>query len=115
MAQQQMKKEEISVLIEKGCTFEGRLAFEGTARIAGECRGNITSPHVLVIEKGAFVDATIEASEVVIYGEAKGSIQALEQVHIAAEASFHGDITSPVLHIDEGADFQGHSRKPEKI
>ena len=28
MAQQQMKKEEISVLIEKGCTFEGRLAFE---------------------------------------------------------------------------------------
>ncbi|MCJ8277724.1 MAG: polymer-forming cytoskeletal protein [Bdellovibrionales bacterium] len=113
MASEQINRDEISVLIEKGCAFEGRLAFSGTARIAGECRGNITSPHVLVIEKGAFVDADIKASEVVIYGEAKGKIEAVEQVHIAAEASFHGDITSPVLHIDEGADFQGHSRKPQ--
>ena len=111
----EIKREEISVLIEKGCAFEGRLAFEGTARIAGECRGQISSPHVLVIEKGAFVDAEIEASEVVIFGDAKGSIIAREQVHIAPEASFHGDITTPILHIDEGADFQGHSRKPEKI
>ncbi|MCB0377622.1 MAG: polymer-forming cytoskeletal protein [Bdellovibrionales bacterium] len=112
MAPKKVNRDEITVLIEGGCHFEGRLAFEGTARIAGSCKGTIKSPDVLVIEKGAQVDAEIEASEVLIFGDAKGKIHAAEQVRIAPQASFHGEICTPILHIDEGADFQGHARKP---
>ena len=112
MAKRHIDKEEITVLIDHGCSFQGRLAFEGTARIAGTCKGEIFSPDTLVIEQGANVDAAIQASEVIIFGEAKGTIEASEQVRIAEDAVFHGDITTPCLHIDQGADFQGRSLKP---
>ena len=113
MESRQIDKEEITVLIDHGCAFDGRLAFEGTARIAGECKGEIFSPDVLVIEEGAKVDASIQASEVIIYGQVKGKIEASEQVRIAEDGIFHGDVTTPCLHIAEGADFQGRSMKPE--
>jgi len=107
-----MRREEITVLIDKGCSFEGRLAFEGTARIAGECKGEIFSPDILVVEEGANVDAKIQASEVMIFGRVKGRIEASEQVWLAEDAVFHGDVVTPCLHISQGADFQGRSLKP---
>ena len=112
MATKPVGKEEITVLIDKGCSFDGRLAFEGTARIAGECKGEIFSPDILVVEDGAVVDATIQASEVIIFGSVKGRIEASEQVRLEEDGVFHGDVVSPSLHIAEGADFQGRSLRP---
>jgi len=107
-----MSKDEINILIDKGCNFTGKIVFSGTARIAGECQGEIQSTDILVIEKGAKVDADINVGEVTIFGEVKGRIRATDHVWIADDASFHGDIESPSLKIAETADFQGRSLKP---
>ena len=115
MATKHVDKEEITVLIDRGCSFNGRLAFEGTARIAGTCKGEIFSPDILVIEEGAEVDANIQASEVIIYGKAKGRIDASEQVRLAGDSVFHGDIVTPSLKVAESAEFEGHSSKPRNL
>ena len=96
MAPRKINPDDITVLIEQGCQFQGRLVFSGTAKIAGECKGEIISPDTLIIEKGAKVDADIQASQVHIFGEARGTIQAQEQVRISADALFYGDVTTPV-------------------
>lgn len=109
-----MSKDRINLLLDKGCEFSGKMAFSGTARIAGNCFGEILSPDVLVIEKGAFVDGDINVGEVIIFGRAKGTIRAKDHVWIADDASFHGDIFSPSLKVAETADFQGRSLKPDQ-
>ena len=109
-----MSKNEINILIDKGCNFTGKMVFSGTARIAGECSGEIVSQDILVIEKGASVDANISVGEVMIFGTAKGKIEARDHVWIADDASFHGDIISPSLKVAETADFQGRSLKPSQ-
>ena len=109
-----MSKNEINILIDKGCNFAGKMVFSGTARIAGECTGEIVSQDILVIEKGAVVDADINVGEIMIFGQARGTIRARDHVWIADDASFHGDIVSPSLKVAETADFQGRSLKPEQ-
>ena len=51
---------EITTLLGRGATFEGKLTFEGTVRIDGRFKGEVFSEDVLVIGDGAHVEATID-------------------------------------------------------
>jgi len=99
--------EEITAVIEKGCEFEGKLCFEGTARIAGKFRGTIITPHVLVIGEGAEVDAEVEADIVIIKGTFNGKLKAKTRVEVRKPAVLKGDIITPRLSIDDGVIFEG--------
>ena len=44
---------EITTLLGRGATFEGKLTFEGTVRIDGRFKGEVFSEDVLVIGDGA--------------------------------------------------------------
>ena len=57
---------EITVVLQKGCQLEGRLQFEGTARIDGYFKGEIFTPDILVIGDEAQVSGQIEADIVII-------------------------------------------------
>ncbi len=59
---------QITALLDQGCSFDGRLTFEGTVRIGGAFRGEIFTNDTLVINPGAKVDAQIEADTVIICG-----------------------------------------------
>ena len=48
---------EITTLLGRGATFEGKLTFEGTVRIDGRFKGEVFSDDVLVIGEGAIVGA----------------------------------------------------------
>lgn len=101
---------EITVVLQKGCFLEGRLRFEGTARIDGNFKGEIFTPDILVIGDDAQVTGKVEANVVVISGKFSGDIIATHRVEIQAPAVVHGTIQAAVLQIEEGALFDGKTK-----
>src|SRR4051794_10754695 len=101
---------EITVVLQKGSSMEGRLQFEGTARIDGQFKGEIFTPDILLIGDEARVSGSIEADVVVISGQFTGEIVATQRVEIQAPAVVRGTITSAILQIEEGAVFEGKTK-----
>lgn len=101
---------EITVVLQKGCTLEGRLQFEGTARIDGQFKGEIFTPDILIIGEDAQVSGTIEADVVVISGQFTGEIYATQRVEIQAPAVVRGTIQAAILQVEEGAVFDGKTK-----
>ncbi len=101
---------EITVVLQKGCHLEGRLQFEGTARIDGNFKGEIFTPDILVIGDEANVTGQIEADVVVISGHFDGDIFATQRVEIQAPAVVKGTIQTAILQVEEGAVFDGKTK-----
>jgi cytoskeletal protein CcmA (bactofilin family) len=107
------KELNISTIIENGSSFEGRLSFSGTAKIAGQFKGEIyTKDHVVITETGQ-VYAEIEAGYVTILGNLEGNIVASKKVIMMPPAVFRGTVTTPSLKIEEGVVFEGASYVPK--
>src|SRR6186997_1403688 len=100
---------EITTLLGRGATFEGKLTFEGTVRIDGRFRGEVFSDDVLVIGEGALVEAEIDIGEVIIQGTVVGNIKAKRSIEIHAPGRVKGDVHTPSLQIDKGVMFEGRS------
>lgn len=103
----------ISTLIEENSSFEGRLSFSGTAKIAGQFKGEIYTKDNLVITETAQVRAEIEAGYVTILGNLEGNIIASKKVTMKPPATFRGTVTTPSLKIEEGVVFEGASYVPK--
>src|SRR6516165_7080030 len=100
---------EITTLLGRGATFEGKLTFEGTVRIDGRFKGEVFSDDVLVIGEGAQVEAQIDVGEVIIQGTVVGNITAKRSIEIHAPGRVKGDLHTPSLQIDKGVIFEGRS------
>jgi cytoskeletal protein CcmA (bactofilin family) len=100
---------EITTLLGRGATFEGKLTFEGTVRIDGRFKGEVFSDDVLVIGEGAQVEATIDVGEVIIQGTVVGNITAKRSIEIHAPGRVKGDLHTPSLQVDKGVIFEGRS------
>src|SRR6476469_4141668 len=100
---------EITTLLGRGASFEGKLTFEGTVRIDGRFKGEVFSDDVLVIGEGAVVEAEIDIGEVIIQGTVVGNIKAKRSIEIHAPGRVKGDVHTPSLQIDKGVIFEGRS------
>src|ERR1044072_9110546 len=100
---------EITTLLGRGATFEGKLTFEGTVRVDGRFKGEVFSDDVLVIGEGAIVEAEIDIGEVIIQGTVIGNIKAKRSIEIHAPGRVKGDLHTPTLQIDKGVIFEGRS------
>ena len=101
---------EITVVLQKGCHLEGRLQFEGTARIDGTFKGEIFTPDILLVGEEAKVSGWIEADVVVISGQFTGDIFATQRVELQAPAVVRGTVQTAILQIEEGAVFEGKTK-----
>ena len=93
--------------LDRGSHFQGELTFEETFRIDGRFEGKIRSGGELILGDDADVNAEMEVGRLSVNGNLKGSVQATERVELLAGARVLGDITTPVLRIEEGAHFEG--------
>jgi len=100
---------EITTLLGRGATFEGKLTFDGTVRIDGRFKGEVFSDDTLVIGEGAHVEAEIDIGEVIIQGTVVGNVKAKRSIEIHAPGRVKGDVHTPVLQIDKGVVFEGRS------
>jgi cytoskeletal protein CcmA (bactofilin family) len=75
-----------------------RGTFQGKIRIRN---------HDLFIERGANVEADVEAAGVAVSGSLTGNIRASGRVVLSSDARMKGDITAAKIHIRDGAQFRG--------
>ncbi len=102
---------EITALLGRGTTFEGKLHFEGRVRIDGIFKGEIKSDDTLVIGDGAEVHAEIDVATVIVRGGVvHGNVRAKTAFEIHAPGKLVGNIQSPSVFIDRGVEFQGSCR-----
>ncbi len=100
---------EISTLLGRGTTFEGKLTFEGTVRIDGKLKGAVFSDDVLIIGEGAHVEAEIDIGEIIIQGTLVGNVRAKRGIEVVAPGRVKGDLHTPSLQIEKGVVFEGRS------
>jgi cytoskeletal protein CcmA (bactofilin family) len=100
---------EITTLLGRGATFEGKLTFEGTVRIDGRFKGEVFTDDTLVIGEGAIVEAELDVGEVIIQGVVVGNIKAKRSIEVHAPGRVKGDVHTPSLQIDKGVMFEGRS------
>lgn len=102
--------EDISAIIEEGCEFKGKLAFEGIVRLGGVFEGDIFTNDVLIIESTASVKANIDADVVIISGQLVGDVVARNRIEIFKPAMVKGNLTASVIVMEEGVVFEGKTK-----
>jgi cytoskeletal protein CcmA (bactofilin family) len=109
--EQPLPATEITALLGRGTTFEGKLHFEGRVRIDGVFTGEIWSDDTLIIGDGAEVHAEIDVATVIVRGgTVHGNVRAKSGIEIHAPGKLIGNIHSPSVFIDRGVHFQGSCR-----
>jgi len=94
-------------LLDRGCSFRGRLTFDGTVQINGDFEGEIFSDGTLVIGPEARINAKISVGSMVVHGQLQGEVDAKTRIEMHAPAKIRANITTPSLSIEEGVLFLG--------
>jgi len=101
---------QINGLIDRGCSFEGKLMFDGSVQINGDFNGQILSDGTLIVGPEAKLSAQVQIDTVIVEGNIEGTIEAKQRVELRRGAHIVGDIVTPSLVIEDGAIFQGRSQ-----
>jgi cytoskeletal protein CcmA (bactofilin family) len=96
-----------SAFLGKGTRVSGKLTFEGPVRIEGQVEGELSAHDTLTIGEGADVRAQVSGTSIVIHGKVTGDVKANKRLEIKAPGKLVGNITTPVLVIQEGVIFEG--------
>lgn len=105
-----MASNEITTILGKGSSFDGKLTFEGAVRIDGVFSGEIDTRGTLMIGASAEVKAKIHAANIIIEGLIRGEIVAINSLEIHSSARVYGNLVCPSLMIQKGAIFEGSCR-----
>jgi len=90
-------------VIGQGTLLDGTFELEHGLRVEGILRGKrLSTREVLMVEGGEVTSETLEA---VIDGTVVGSLTAQRKVHMAAGARFRGQLVTPRLVLEAGAEM----------
>lgn len=92
-------------------TIIGDLISDGELQIDGEVHGDLHGTHVVVGEK-ARIAGGIAAEEVVVRGWVEGAIRG-RKIMLQSSSHVEGDVHHNQLAIEQGAYFEGKSRRTE--
>lgn len=99
---------EMTALLGRGTSFEGKLFFTGPVRIDGAFRGEIRSDGVLIIGEGADVAAEVDVATVIVRGGLlRGNVRARTAIELYVPAKVVGSLRSPSIFIDKGVIVEG--------
>jgi cytoskeletal protein CcmA (bactofilin family) len=98
-------------VIDAWLTITGNLQSEGEVQVDGQIHGDIRCAH-LTVGRDAMVNGNITAEEVVVRGKVTGTIRA-NRVILQDSAHVESEIFHKKLSIEEGACFEGMSRRRE--
>lgn len=90
--------------------WKGEIQSNGTVHVHGRLEGAIRAHRDVYIAEEADVDATINATNVVIAGLVKGTIRCEARFEVLPSGRVSGDILAPTLVVHEGATVSGQVR-----
>ncbi|OQA62182.1 MAG: Polymer-forming cytoskeletal [bacterium ADurb.Bin270] len=97
----------INGLIDKGCSIEGRLAFDGSVQINGDFRGDIVSDGTLIIGPEANVEGSVQVGVAIIEGSVKGTVEVKNKIDLRNGGRLVANVVTESIMIEEGAIFHG--------
>jgi cytoskeletal protein CcmA (bactofilin family) len=98
-------------VIDAWLNITGNLQSEGEVQVDGRITGDIRCAQ-LIVGRDAIIEGNITAEEVVVRGKVSGVIRA-NRVILQDSAHVESDIFHKRLSIEEGAEFDGMSRRCE--
>lgn len=98
----------------KGCSFDGKLTFDGTVRIDGRFIGEIFSDDTLEVGPDAEIKAEVKVGTVIVSGKVVGNIHAKNRADLRGGADVVGNIHAPVVTMQEGAVIDGALKMTRK-
>lgn len=87
----------------------GNLVSKGEVQVDGRITGDVRGSHVVVGEN-ALIEGGVFAEEVIVRGHVVGSVRG-RRVMLQATSQVDGDIYHQALSIEQGALFEGKSRR----
>jgi cytoskeletal protein CcmA (bactofilin family) len=102
-----MEDNEFDTILSPDIDFTGTLHFEKPFLIRGKVSGEINASGLLVIDENAVVNANIHALRVLIRGQVKGDVTAVEKVEVTVTGKLSGNVTAPEIYMETGCVFNG--------
>ena len=99
-------------VVDKFLTMKGDLESEGDIHVKGKVFGNIRCK-LLIIEVDALVEGGVDAEEVIVRGNTKGTIQA-DRVKLEKTAHVDSEICHHTFSAEEGARIKGSLRSKDE-
>ena len=110
-----VKEEIISIPQEVGSVLCEGLAFKdgnlsGVGKITINCYfvGNIATNDLVIVDEAGNILGNIESQAIIIKGNVKGNVEAVESAQIRTGGVLNGDIKCATLEIAAGAAFSGN-------
>src|SRR5215813_14261269 len=91
-----------------GIKINGKLQFDGPARIEGEIEGEIIAHASVMIGRQATMRGKISAVSGLVQGKVMAEVQAEKKLEIHSPGSVVGDVNAQTLVIGDGAVLEGH-------
>ncbi len=89
----------------------GNLISKGEVQIDGEVQGDTYATHIIIGEKARVTGAAI-AEEIIVRGHVMGTVRG-KRVMLQTTSHVEGDVHHQSLAIEQGAFFEGKSRRSE--
>lgn len=94
--------------ISRGVEISGDVVFADSLLVDGKVTGKLVSENgTLAIEQTGEIQADVDVGICVIRGAVQGNINAKSRIEIYRSARVQGDLTTPVLLVEEGAQLTG--------
>jgi cytoskeletal protein CcmA (bactofilin family) len=102
-----MEDADFDTILSSDIDFTGTLRFEKPFLIRGRVSGEINAAGLLVIDENAVVNANIHALRVLIRGQVKGDVTAVEKVEVTLSGKLSGNVAAPEIYMETGCVFNG--------
>ena len=96
-----------TTVIAYGTTWSGNVESTGSLHVHGRAEGTLTARHSIYIAEDAEVDATLQASHVVIAGLVHGAVRCLERFEVLPRGRVNGNVQAPRVVIHDVAVVSG--------
>lgn len=102
-----IRHDAISAFLGVGTQYHGQFNFQGVVRIDGGVIGDIVSDGTLVLGEEGYVEGRIRVAELIASGRIVGDIEASQRVVLHKRANLRGNLSTPVVVIEDGAIING--------
>jgi cytoskeletal protein CcmA (bactofilin family) len=99
-----------TTVIAHDTTWKGEIQSQGTVHVHGRFEGSINATKDVYVAEEADLDATVNATNVVVAGLAKGTVRCSSRFEVLPSGRVTGDIMAPTLVVHEGAIVSGQLR-----
>ncbi|HVM32308.1 MAG TPA: polymer-forming cytoskeletal protein [bacterium] len=105
---------QVDTIIGADASLRGSYNSKHSIRVDGEIYGNVVSEDGVILGPKGLIRGNVTARTVVVGGKVKGNITAFQRLELQATARVEGDLSTPSLMIEEGAQFEGNCLMEDK-